>query len=307
MPTYDHIIAKATAAPWVIEPTHGDRVVDILNARFAGAGPTADDLRAAEEIRAARDRQKKRAAPPRVAMIAVHGVLTQRADWFTEMSGMASYDQIGQMVDAAAADPEVDAIVMDFDSPGGTVYGVEQCALKIAAAAKQKRVVAVCDSLMASGAYWLGTQASELVISPDGECGSVGVYVVHKDVSRAVDAAGAKVTYIKAGKYKTAGNPYEPLTPDGAAQLQAGVDDYYDLFVRAVARGRNATLTAVREGFGQGGMLRAKAAVDEGMADKIGSLDDVLARWNLTSADFRQASADDRGAIEVRRRRLRMG
>ena len=48
MPTYDHIIAKATAAPWVIEPTHGDRVVDILNARFAGAGPTADDLRAAE-------------------------------------------------------------------------------------------------------------------------------------------------------------------------------------------------------------------------------------------------------------------
>lgn len=307
MPTYDHIIAAVTSQPWVIEPTHGDRMVDILNARFAGAGPSADALKAAEEIRAARDRQKKRPAPPRVAMIAVHGVLTQRADWFTEMSGMASYDAIGQMIDDAAADPGVDAIVMDFASPGGGAYGVEQCALKIAAAAKQKKVIAVADCLAASGAYWLATQASELVVTPDGEVGSVGVYQVHTDVSRATDAAGVKVTYVKAGKYKAAANPHEPLTPDGMAQIQGGVDDFYDLFVRAVARGRNATLTAVREGFGQGGMLRAKAAVAAGMADTVATLDDVLKRYGASAADFRQAEGDDRGGIEVRKRRLRMG
>lgn len=306
MPTYDHIVAKVTAAPWAIEPTHGDRVVDILNARLAGEGPSADDVAAAKEIRESRDRQRKRAEPPRVALIAVHGVLTQRADWFTEMSGMASYDQIGRMVDEAAASPAVDAIVMDFDSPGGTVYGVEQCALKINAAAKQKKVIAVADSLAASGAYWLAAQASELVVAPDSEVGSIGVYLMHRDVSRAADARGEKVTYIKAGKYKTAGNPYEPLTPDGAAQIQSSVDDFYDLFVRAVARGRNATLTAVREGFGQGGMLRAKGAVAEGMADRVGSLDDVLSRYGATAADFAQA-ADDRGGVEVRKRRLRLG
>lgn len=305
MPAYDHVLAAVVGQPWVIHPAHGDMLVSILNRRLAGEDATAGIVSAAE-IKAAREKNR-RTPPKNCALIAVHGPLTHRADWFTDVSGMASYETVGRMVDEAAADPGIDAIVMDIDSPGGSAYGVEQCAMKINAAAKQKKVVAVANCLCASAAYWLATQASELVVAPDAEVGSVGVYTTHTDVSRAVDAQGRKVTYIKAGKYKTAGNPHEPLGPDGMAQIQAGVDDYYDLFVRAVARGRNTTLSAVREGFGQGGTVRAKQAVAEGMADKIATLDDVLRPYGLTSADFTASAADDRAGIEVRKRRLRMG
>jgi signal peptide peptidase SppA len=245
---------------------------------------------------------------------------------FDEVSGMVSTEKIGQAVDDATADPSVEAIVLDIDSPGGSVYGVESLALKIRAATDKKKLIAVSNSLAASGAYWIASNASEVVVSPDGEVGSIGVFQMHRDVSRATDAAGVKVTYVKAGKYKTAGNPYEPLSPESMGELQKGVDDYYELFVRAVARGRNVSLTKVREGFGQGGTVRAREAVAEGMADRISTLDDILSRYGVSAADLvPMASQADIGNpygakpaetapaakshaldVETRRRRLRM-
>ena len=303
---YERILAEATATPWVIEPARGERLAELLSARFSGQAATADEIAAAKEIASERDKRRAKSKPKAVALLPVYGVLSHRADFFTEVSGMTSYETLGRQINDAAAEPGVEAIVLDIDSPGGTVYGVEQAALKIRAAAGKKKVIAVVNALAASGAYWLAAQASEIVVSPDGEVGSIGVYQMHKDVSRAADAQGVKVTYVKAGKHKTAGNPYEPLGPDAAAQLQQGVDDYYDLFVRAVARGRNVSLTQVRTGFGEGGTVRAKQAVVEGMADKIGTLDDVLGRYGASAADY-MALQPDRTDIEIRRRRMQMG
>lgn len=306
MRTYEHILAAVTSVPWAVEPTRGHQYAELLSRRIGGQLPTRAELDVAAEIRAARDERRSKSRPRQVALIPLYGLMTQRADWFDQMSGMVSTDEIGRLVDGAASDPAIEAIVLDIDSPGGSVYGVEQLALKIRAANEKKKVIAVANSLAASGAYWVASNASELVVSPDGELGSVGVYVMHRDVSRALDASGTKVTYIKAGKHKTAGNPYEPLGADAAAELQKSVDDYYDLFVRAVARGRGVSLTAVRDGFGQGGTVRAKQAVAEGMADKVGTLDDVLGRYGLSAADLAPSAHSDRSGTEVRRRRLQL-
>jgi signal peptide peptidase SppA len=303
---YERLLTAVASIPWAIEPARGEFLADLLTRRVAGVRASQDELELAAEMKAARDAKKGRARPGGVALIAVHGVLTQRADIFDQMSGMVSTDEIGRLVDAAAEDKTVEAIVLDIDSPGGSVYGVEQLALKIRAAGEKKKVIAVADSLAASGAYWIAANANELVVTPDGEVGSIGVYLMHRDVSRALDATGQKVSFIKAGKHKTVGNPYEPLSAEGLAELQKGVDDFYDLFVRAVARGRNVSLTKVREGFGEGGMVRAKGAVAEGMADKVGTLDDVLGRYGLSTADLTQAARPDAGDIEVRRRKLLM-
>ena len=302
---YDRVIAAALGTPWAILPEKL-QAIEVFLSR-AGRGDTLTR----EEIEAAKQKPRHQAKPPRgVGLIQVFGTITPRADWMSEWSGGTSAEAVGRAVDELAADPAAEAIVMEFDSPGGSVYGTEQLALKVEAAAKQKKVIAVVNSLAASAAYWVASNASEIVVSPDGEVGSIGVYLMHRDVSKATDTRGEKVTYIKAGKNKTAGNPHEPLTADAAAELQKGVDDYYDLFVRAVARGRNVSLTRVREGFGQGGTVRAKEAVAEGMADRIGTLDDVLGRYGLAAADITpvaEAAQPDRFAAEIRRRRLALG
>src|SRR5581483_8663120 len=96
----------------------------------------------------------------------------------------------------------------------------------------------VANTQIGSAAYWLASQAHEIVASPSSEVGSVGVYQLHRDVSKAMDAAGVKHTLVSAGKYKVEGNPYEPLAGEARDAVQQVVDDYYGMFVKAVADGR---------------------------------------------------------------------
>jgi signal peptide peptidase SppA len=287
---YERIISAVVGQPWAV--TERIRVViqDVLSARSRGdriAESVVAEAVAAKKPKPNSNRQGD------AALVSVYGVITQRADIFTEWSGGASTESIGREIDAAVADAKVRVIVLDIDSPGGGVYGVEELALKISAAAKEKKIIAVANSLAASAAYWIASAASEVVVTPNGEVGSIGVYQIHVDNSQAIAEAGQKVTIISAGEKKTAGHPYGPLDELAASELQTGVNDYYDKFVRAVARGRNVSIKAVREGFGNGGVLRAEAAVKEGMADRIATLDDVLAKYGTTIETAQRYSAEN--------------
>jgi ClpP class serine protease len=139
-----------------------------------------------------------------------------------------------------------------------------------------KPIVAVANSLMASAAFWLGSAADELVITPSGEIGSVGVIATHIDSSLADENFGRKVSIIKAGKFKAEANPHEPLSAEGRDHIQSIVDSFYGDFVNHLARNRGTTPARVRADFGQGRVVRAGAAVDANMADRIGTLQDVL-------------------------------
>lgn len=226
-----------------------------------------------------------------VQVIPIVGAIAPRSreSWFGSVAGM---DSVRDRLRRAAAAPDVASIVLDIDSPGGTVAGTAETAAAVAEAAAIKPVIAVANTLAASAAYWIGSRASEFVASPSAEVGSIGVIGRHVDMSRLEERLGIKTTLVKAGKYKGEMSPFAPLTPDALAALQASADDAYGAFVADVAAGRRVSERRVREGFGEGRVLGAKAALAEGMIDRIATLDEVVAGASAGQGKaFRRRSA----------------
>ena len=212
-----------------------------------------------------------------VAIIPVQGVLMPKggADWFGAWQGM---DSMRVQLEAAANHPDVAAIILDVDSPGGAVTGTMETAAAVREAASKKKVVAVVDSLAASAAYWIASQASKIVATPSADVGSIGVYSVHNDYSAMLRNAGIGTTIVKSSgsPYKAEGNPYEPLSDEAKAYAQSRVDESHGNFVRDVAQGRGATQTAVRDTYGQGRVVDARKGVSLGMVDEVGDMNSVL-------------------------------
>lgn len=263
--------------PWAILPDAFELVVEILDRRIDGLELSAEEIQS--RVEAARRSPAPAAAPGSIAVLPVYGILSHRMHLFSNVSQSGtSAEALTLAFRQAMADPSVGAIVLDIDSPGGSVFGIQELADTIHASRGQKPVVAVANSLAASAAYWIAAQADELVVTPGGQVGSVGVFAAHDDVSKAAEAQGLRRTYISAGKYKVEGNPFEPLGEEARAEMQRTVDAYYDRFVRAIARGRGVSLTAVREGFGQGRTVLSTEAVAAGMADREATLQETIDR-----------------------------
>lgn len=271
---YSHILHAVREQPWAIRPEKLATILDLLRFRAEGGRLSAEEI--AERIGAAR--HQARPAAGSVAVIPVFGVIVQRASMLAQSSGAQGTEQIAAAFNQAVSDPNVGAIVLQVDSPGGGVYGVAELADTIFKARGSKPIVAIADSQAASAAYWIASAAESLSVTPGGELGSIGVYTAHEDLSRMADAMGVTVSLISAGTYKTEGNPFEPLGDEARAAIQARVDDYYGLFTSAVAKGRGVKLGDVRGGFGEGRMVGAQQAVKLGMADHVETMDQLLAR-----------------------------
>jgi len=233
-----------------------------------------------------------------VAVIPIHGVIEHRSSFLLELFGGSSVEDIRGMLRQAVADPQFSAIVLDIDSPGGGVAGITELAQEIRAARGAKRIVAVANTTAASAAYWLASQANQILVTPSGQVGSIGVYAIHVDISRALDAEGVKVTIISAGDHKTDGNEFEPLTDDARTEMQKRVDAFDAQFVGDVAKGRGVPESKVRSDYGQGAVLLAKDAVAAGLADGIGTLDDALRLANRPAAPAR-AEGEEPDPAEV--------
>lgn len=298
------VVAAAAGQPWAMEPVKLSRVAAVVLARARGEatpGLTGD------EFAAIAARQERAALHPRasaggttIAVLPVHGVLAHRAGLMQDFSGGASYETFQAQLADALRDPDVGAIVLDIDSPGGTVAGCIEAGEAIFQARSQKRVVAVANTQAASAAYWLASQAQELYVTPSGTVGSVGVYMLHEDDSGLLEHAGVKMTFVHAGDYKVEGNSYEPLGEAARAEWQAWVDACRAQFVAAVARGRGTTDQDVLEHYGQGRLLRAEDALARGMVDGIATLDEVIRKMSAPpAAGPRRPRAD----TEIARRR----
>lgn len=211
-----------------------------------------------------------------IAVIPLHGTISQRMSMFSAMSGGTSTEQFGNAFREQLNDPSVKAIVMDVDSPGGSTFGVAELASLIMSARGQKPVLASINSTGASAAYWIASAADQVFITPGGIAGSIGIYAVHQDISQLEANEGVKTTLISAGEHKTRGNPHEPLSDDDRTHIQALVDDSYDRFIRDVARGRNTSMKAVRNDYGKGDVFTADQALKAGMVDGIKTLDEVI-------------------------------
>lgn len=296
MDKYTHILQAALETPWAILPGKMAEIMALLRFQANGGKFSAEELQARGYGADAAPGERSTGA---VAVLPVFGTIVPRANLMTEMSGGTSAERLATRFRQLVNDPNVSAIVLDIDSPGGAVSGVQEVATEIFKARGKKPVVAVANHLAASAAYWIGAAADELYVTPSGEVGSIGVFCAHEDWSAAMDTEGIKVSFISAGKYKVEGNPYEPLGEEARAAMQARVDDYYDAFTRDVARFRGVKQTDVKNGFGEGRVVGAKEAVRLGMADKVATLEEVT--FDLTRRRGKSASAD----MEFRERRLR--
>lgn len=277
MSRYSRILTYVTSHPWAILEDTLHAMTEVLELRLGGDRLSDDEI--AERIAAARTQQGDRRGrlTGATAVIPIYGVILPRASMFAEMSGATSVEQIRADFRSAIADEDVDRIIFDVDSPGGSVEGIEELADEIRGARGQKPMTAVADYLMASAAYWLGSQADEIIASPSSMVGSIGVYAVHEDWSGAYDQLGIKPTLIKAGKYKAEGIDIEPLGDDARGHMQEMVDDSYDAFVAGVAKGRGVPPKSVRDGYGEGRALTAKRARDVGLVDRVDTLDGAIA------------------------------
>jgi signal peptide peptidase SppA len=268
----------------------------ILTRWSAGEPPSDETLFQVNSDRVLRDSRKQMAAASAgsgIAVLPLYGVVTQRGNMVDDISGpgSTSTQQFAAVLRQMLADGTVGQILIDIDSPGGSVYGVAELASEIFKARAQKPVIAVANSLAASAAYWLGCSASEFYVTPGGEVGSIGVWQAHFDYSKALEEDGVKPTLISAGKFKVEGNPYVPLDEQAQAFMQSRVDDYYNAFVEAVAIGRGVSVNDVRTGMGEGRVLGADAALALNMVDGIASFDDVLAKMqaNIRSTPVRSS------------------
>ena len=290
------LVSEFLTTPWALMPERLQAMTAVLTRWSAGDPPSEEALFQVNTDKVLRDTRKQFAAASAgsgIAVLPLYGVVTQRGNMVDDISGpgSTSTQRFTDALRQVLADDTVGQILIDIDSPGGSVYGVSELASEIIKARAQKPVVAVANSLAASAAYWIGCSASEFYVTPGGEVGSIGVWQAHFDYSKAFEEEGVKPTLISAGKYKVEGNPYIPLDPEAQAFMQSRVDDYYGAFIKAVAKGRGVSVSEVRDGMGEGRVLGADAALAQKMVDGIATFDDVLARMQKSARSSQSAGA----------------
>jgi signal peptide peptidase SppA len=280
---YEHILSFVNSTPWALLQEKLAIILDLLAFRAAGYQLSEEEIRMRIGAAAPRLAQQNGA----IAVLPLYGTIIPRGNMMMESSGATSVERFTAAFRAALNAPDISGIVIDIDSPGGAVTGVDELASEIYNARGQKPINAIASPMAASAAYWIGTAADSLSVTPTGEVGSIGVFAAHRDMSAMMEKEGIKTTLISAGKYKVEGNPYEPLTDEARETMQGRVDDYYGMFVDAVGRNRGVKASAVRGGMGEGRLVGARSAIELNMADRIETMDEMMRRL---TGDVRQIS-----------------
>jgi signal peptide peptidase SppA len=221
---YPQIVRFVRDTPWAILESKLHEITEMVAHYAAGHRYTPEEIEA--RIGSGPPRRPSYIASGGVAVIPIYGVITPRADLMTDMSGGTSIDRLSQSLQAALDDKQVSSILLDVNSPGGSVAMLNEMAAQIRAARKQKPVVAVANTMAASAAYQLASQATEFVVTQSGMVGSIGTIAAHDDISAALEKEGVKTTLITAGKYKGELSPFQPLSDDAKAHLQEQIDAY---------------------------------------------------------------------------------
>lgn len=207
-----------------------------------------------------------------IAIVRLAGVLMKSQ---TSMGGTSTI-QARRDIRQAAADPDVSAILLAIDSPGGTVAGTDDLATEVRNARKQKTVWAHVDDLCASAAYWVASQAERITVnSPTALVGSIGTMQVVRDSSEADKMAGIRTLLFATGPLKGAGTPGVPVTDDQTAYFQDTISKSQEIFDAAVRSGRKLSAKEL-ENVRSGAVFIAGDAQDRKLVDAIQPLAKTL-------------------------------
>jgi capsid assembly protease len=237
------------------------------------------------------DQRKPFAFAQGIALIPVTGSLINR---FGGSYGyVTGYNFIRAQVAAAGLDPDVKGIIFDMNSYGGEAAGCFECAADIPKFANGKPTMAVVDSNCYSACYALASQCDKIVVTPSGGVGSVGVVAMHVNVGKVYESFGYEITFIFAGDHKVDGNPFESLSDEVKADMQASIDKSYNAFVILVASGRKLDEKVIRDT--QARTYRADDALRLGLIDEIATPQQAVSSFygELSGSKFQLQSTKE--------------
>jgi capsid assembly protease len=274
--------------------------LNIVNLSVNGAQPKMMEDEEPYESSAARAEEARRQAIAEtgVAMIPIHGVLVSRTTQLNLCETMTSYEQIRSQVSAALADPAVERIAFDIDSPGGSTTGAFELADFLFEARGVKPMSAIVNFSAYSAAYLMASAIGDVSMSRTSGVGSVGVIAKHLDQSGRNEQMGVKVTTVYAGAHKNDMSPHEPLTEQSMKFLTDMVQGYYAQFVDAVAKYRGISADAVRGT--EAGVMFGQAGVDIGFADRIETPQAAVDRIAAQARAARAARTTKQSSIGAR-------
>lgn len=277
---YRHVIRAFYGTEWAILPAKLEQISELLELRSQGVTFTQEQIK---------DRVGLFDTPTnrtqgQIAVLNLFGTISQRMNAMSQFSGGTSTEMFASAFQEAVNDTNVSAIVINIDSPGGSVPGVPELADLIYQSRGKKRIVSVVNPMMASAALWIGVAAGEVVAIPSAsDVGSIGVLTIHTDQTKADADAGITRTIIKSNEFKAEGNPYEPLSDSAKTFISQRIMKIHEEFVGAVAKFRGVTTARVEADFGNGRTLRAKEALQVGLIDRIATLEEVLAELGASA------------------------
>lgn len=207
------------------------------------------------------------------AVYKISGPLLTSSSFFSRYFGYVSYEDVRANAISMIMNPEVQDVLLMFSSPGGSAFGVSDGAEALTKLAAAKPMYAYTNSNMASGAYWLGSNARQLFMAPEAEVGSVGVVVTHTSFQEAMEEEGIKVTIIKSSALKAVGSPFKNLTDAEVEHIQSQVDQIDSIFKSHVIAKR----PGIKASALNGATFIGEEAVKVGLADSIMSYDQVMA------------------------------
>lgn len=273
-----------------------------LNIVNIGAGAARlmedDDERSyADRLAVAEERRRQGIAQTGIEVLPVHGVLVSRGSHLNACETMTSYEGLRQQLKAAVADPLVEHIVLDIDSPGGSATGAFELATDIRAMAQQKPITGLVNYMAYSGGYLLAAACSEVVVSQTSGVGSIGVIASHMDRSQMQANMGVKVTTVFAGAHKNDLSPHEPITEQSLQVLNDLVQESYQLFVGAVAEYRGLPVERVIAT--EAGLFRGQGGIAAGLADRLQSPQAAVDDLSRAVAQSRAARQSHRLSVRA--------
>jgi protease-4 len=204
-------------------------------------------------------------------VIPVHGTLVMHPEDIAMSECGCAMEDLNAMIDMVENDPNIKRVVYDFRTPGGTVTGIPETGRRIQSS--RKETIAYTESDCCSGGLWLAAQCQRFYATQSSRVGSVGVYCMCLDMSRALQKDGVKVNAISAGKFKLLGAYWKPLSDEERAILQAGVDKIYGQFKEAMESYRMVS----DDKFGNGLVFDGEEAAQIGFTDGVvDGMDEIL-------------------------------
>jgi len=208
---------------------------------------------------------------PQVVRIPVRGVIVREvsAGFFATMDPV---DNILRQIRAAGADPQIRAIILEIDSPGGEVTACDEIYHELMLFKKSdpgRVVVAILGDLAASGGYYVACAADRIIAQPTTITGSIGVLISSLNFRGLGDKLGIQDVTVKSGANKDLFNPLQEMTPEQRELIQGIVDTIYRRFVGLVAQSRKRTEAEIRP-LADGRIFTATTALEAGLVDELG-------------------------------------